>query len=141
MASRQARPYPPAHLQINGDDYPDLVVGDLVCTWAHRDRLLEADQLIDQTTTDIGPEAGTTYTWRLYVAGVLERQEACITATRCTCAPVATGGAFHVELLAVRAGLESWQMQTRDFTYGLAYLIDGSGASLDDGAGSLLVHP
>lgn len=61
---RQARPYPPANVRVNGAVAPDAVVGDAEITGFHRDRLLQADQLIDQTEPDIGPEAGTTYVVR-----------------------------------------------------------------------------
>jgi len=66
FAQRQYRPYPPADVQVNGVAYPASVTGDLVFTWAHRDRILEADQLIDTTQADVGPEAGTTYNLRIY---------------------------------------------------------------------------
>lgn len=35
-------------------------------TWAHRDRVLQADRLVDQQETSIGPEPGTTYTIEIY---------------------------------------------------------------------------
>jgi hypothetical protein len=38
----------------------------LTVTWAHRDRLLQADQLIDTTAASIGPEPNTRYTLAFY---------------------------------------------------------------------------
>jgi hypothetical protein len=65
------RPYPPGALKANADrwwieheittDKPNLKL-----TWTHRSRIIEADQLVDHDVTNIGPEAGTTYTARIY---------------------------------------------------------------------------
>jgi hypothetical protein len=66
MNQRQYRPYPPAKLRINGAAYPATISGPLVISWVHRDRLLQADQLVDSEAGGIGPEVGTTYTLRLY---------------------------------------------------------------------------
>lgn len=66
LDDRPDRPYPPGQVKINGSPYPDYIVGAHVMAWAHRDRLLQADQTIDTTQGNIGPEAGTTYTRRLY---------------------------------------------------------------------------
>lgn len=63
---RQARPYAPGNLLINGYAYPGTIDGDLTIAWSHRDRLLQADQLVDTTQGDIGPEAGATATLRIY---------------------------------------------------------------------------
>lgn len=67
------RPYPPGNMQVNGapwfaylhinDSFPEAVL-----TWAHRDRVLQADQLLEHEAGNVGPEAGTTYTVRVYDA-------------------------------------------------------------------------
>lgn len=80
------RPYPPGKLLVRGQrwyeqqslsaDEPMMLV-----TWAHRDRTLQADQLIDHDLGDIGPEPGTSYTIRIYDdKGTLLRTEAGIMA-------------------------------------------------------------
>jgi hypothetical protein len=66
LDQRLARPYPPARLRLNGTAYLDTVSGALTVTWAHRDRLLQADQLIDTTAASIGPEPNTRYTLAFY---------------------------------------------------------------------------
>ncbi|PKN58088.1 MAG: copper-translocating P-type ATPase [Deltaproteobacteria bacterium HGW-Deltaproteobacteria-14] len=40
MNRRQNRPYPPGNVKINNVAYPAVAKGDLVISWAHRDRLL-----------------------------------------------------------------------------------------------------
>lgn len=67
--SRMIRPYLPGNLKINGVSYPQYLYGQPTLTWNHRDRTHQ-DQLrslikhID--ATDYGPEAGTTYTLKIY---------------------------------------------------------------------------
>lgn len=66
MAQRQFRPYPPGQVKINGEAYPASISGQATITWVHRDRLMQADKLIDTTMGGVGPEAGTTYNLRIY---------------------------------------------------------------------------
>lgn len=61
MVGRFAKPYPPGNFKISGTYYPATVVSDLVFTWSHRDRTQQLATLIDHTSGNIGPEAGTTY--------------------------------------------------------------------------------
>lgn len=59
---RAIRPLPPGRVQGNGSYVPDvdaLVTGNLVLTWAHRDRLTQTSPVIvDHTGASIGPEPG-----------------------------------------------------------------------------------
>jgi hypothetical protein len=72
FGARANRPYPPGDLRVGGIAYPDTIqlTGDLVFTWAHRDRKTQADfffgQVLDTLAASIGPEIGTTYTIRFY---------------------------------------------------------------------------
>lgn len=116
MAARAARPYPPAGLTVGGVAWPVQGIGEIELEWAHRDRLLQADQLVDQAAGSIGPETGTTYTVRTYVDDVLDDEQAGITGTAATVLPSGNGVA-RVEVVAVRDGLESWQAQVREFQY------------------------
>ena len=61
MVGRFAKPYPPGNLRLMGLSYPTQVTDDLIVTWAHRDKTLQLATLIDHTSGNIGPEAGTTY--------------------------------------------------------------------------------
>lgn len=116
LARRQIRPYPPGNLRVRGTAYPALVSGSIVLTWSHRDRLLQADQLIDTAQGDIGPEPGTTYTVRVYLDGALNSTASGITTTTVT--PTVTGnGAVRIEIDAVRDGYTSWLPLTASFSY------------------------
>lgn len=117
FVQRQARPYPPGKLTIAGVAYPDAVPDPFTVAWAHRDRILQADQLIDSTMPDVGPEAGVTYTLRVYLDGVLDSTTTGITGT--SASPTVTApGMVRVEVTAVRDGLESWQALAAVFSYG-----------------------
>ena len=109
IAGRPARPYPPAAVEINGESYPATLIGDAVITWRHRDRLQQADQLVDQTMASIGPEPGTTYTVRnVDVATDTETHiETGITGTTWTVPAADLAGANRLEVYSVRDGLES----------------------------------
>lgn len=65
---RQYRPYPPGNVLVNTTAYPEWIDGlaALALTWAHRDRLAQTAYLVEQDEASIGPEAGTTYTLRVY---------------------------------------------------------------------------
>lgn len=126
LASRQARPYPPADLLLNGERHPADLVGDVELTFAHRDRVLQADTLVDATEASIGPEPGTTYTALIY-----DREDDSLvhTETGITASPhVLTADLFptlsRLELFAVRDGLASWQRQRRDFVMGFEISAD-----------------
>lgn len=120
MAQRFVRPYPPGNVKINGVSYPSSVAGDLGITWSHRDRTLQTAYLVEQSEGNIGPEAGTTYTVRIYNAqtgGTIIRTYSGITGTSqaYTTAQATTdnGGTkpanIRVEVESVRDGYVSWQ--------------------------------
>lgn len=68
MDQRQYRPYPPGKLAVNTAAYPEWIDGfaELGLSWAHRDRLTQTAYLVEQSESSIGPEAGTTYTLKIY---------------------------------------------------------------------------
>ena len=110
LQGRQGRPYPPGKLLIGGSAYPTSVTGDVVLSWAHRDRLMQADQLIDASMGSIGPEAGVTYSARLLRA---DTQAVLISQTGIAGSTAALSTTYEgdvvVEVWAVREGMESWQ--------------------------------
>lgn len=67
LVGRFGKPYPPAQIRLNGQEYPDVVYDNIVTTWVHRDRTTQTGvTLIDQYAGSIGPEIGTTYNIRYY---------------------------------------------------------------------------
>jgi hypothetical protein len=119
LDNRPQRPYPPGNVKLNGDRYPASTVGDIVITWSHRDRTQQTAYIVDQTETDIGPEASTTYTIRIYntVGNVLEHTESALAGKTWTYTQAARladfGGAgphsIRFEIESERSGLESYQ--------------------------------
>ncbi|HDS1128082.1 TPA: hypothetical protein QDZ98_000847 [Stenotrophomonas maltophilia] len=143
MRRRQIRPYPPARLRINGDVYPAEAWGaggTVVASWAHRDRLLQADQLVDSEQSSIGPEPGTTYTARWYLQDTLVRTQIGITApTDSYLPPAGSGGkTLRVEIEAVRDGFTSWQRLLHTFLY-RAQLVTEAGDRLVTEAGNPII--
>ncbi|HDS1629990.1 TPA: hypothetical protein QEL45_004075 [Stenotrophomonas maltophilia] len=143
MRRRHVRPYPPGRLRINGDAYPAEAWGTggtVVATWAHRDRLLQADQLVDSEQSSIGPEPGTTYTARWYLQNTLVREQVGITATTDSyLPPVGSGGkTLRVEIEAVRAGFISWQRLQHTFLY-RAQLVTEAGDRIVTEAGDPII--
>jgi hypothetical protein len=69
---RFARPYPPGLMQANGVSWfsatqtIDNTHPAVALTWTHRDRITQSDQLIEHGAASVGPEAGVTYTVRVY---------------------------------------------------------------------------
>ena len=115
LASRAARPYPPGNFKIDGEAYPEYISGggEHLFNWAHRDRLLQAEQLIDTTQGDIGAEPETTYSIEIYRqdTGALVASATDLTGTSWTWADSLGSyeGLLKVRLWAVRDGLDSWQ--------------------------------
>ena len=108
MAQRANRPYPPGLLMVNGTSYPSVALSPLTVAWAHRDRLLQADQLVDSSVGNIGPEPGTTYSARLVAQdnGIVLASHSGISATAVSLSS-SYEGAVTLELWSVRGGLES----------------------------------
>lgn len=134
MNRRQNRPYPPGNVKINNVAYPAVAKGDLVISWAHRDRLSQTVTLVPQTNGNIGPEAGVTYTLRIYgEAGSLRRTYSGLTGASQTYTladDTADSGlgrpnaALRIELESNRSGVISLQKHSIAFEragYGLHY--------------------
>ena len=119
LVGRQALPYPPGNLRLNGTSYPTEVTGEVTVSVSHRDRLLQADQLIDTLQGDIGPEAGTEYRFRFYSGTTLRRtvQQPDTSYTYLLGTEISDGGPFNplrVVVDSVRGGVYS--LQAHDIT-------------------------
>lgn len=116
FAQRIARPYPPAKLRLNDEADPTYLFGTIIATWVHRDRIAQADQLLDTEAATTGPEAGTTYTVRTYVDDVLDDTQTGIAGATASVTPSADG-TVRIEIESERDGLPSWQAQVREFAW------------------------
>jgi hypothetical protein len=121
LAGRQALPYPPGRIRLNGQTEPAVVAGDLTVAWAHRDRTQQTAYLVQQDEGDIGPELGVTYTLRIRNRnGMLAHTETGLlgttfiwTAAVAALDAGALGDRITAEISAEHDGLSSWQPQVR----------------------------
>lgn len=124
IAGRQGRPLPPGNMRVNGrpligfaDNGSVTTSGDIVLTWAHRDRRLIQDRLIDTNAVSIGPEAGTTYSVRVYASAAATQPVRAVTGivgttwtyTTAMISADSTGNGAWYEVESVRDGLPSFQ--------------------------------
>lgn len=118
FSQRIYRPYAPGGLKINGQAYPSTLSGPLTTTWAHRDRITQADQLIDTTASDVGPESGVAYTVSYQQPpGTQIANEAGIAGTAATPYSFPSDGMVRVAVSAIRDGVDSWQAIAATFNY------------------------
>lgn len=107
MDARPNRPYPPGKVRLNGQAFPGQIASPLTVTWAHRDRLLQDDQLVDTEAASIGPEPNTQY--RLLVeqpiGTVVSDQTTALTAS--TAVALSDGIPARMQLWSTRDGVES----------------------------------
>ena len=104
-------------------------------TWAHRDRIVQQDQLVAHDEASIGPESGTTYRVRIYRADIATPVRtvtgittASFTYTAAMAAADSIGSAVWVELDAIRGGLVSHSVYRFRATYeGSGYGLSGYG--------------
>jgi len=125
MDGRALKPYPPGAILVNGESYPEVIEGEMVLGWAHRDRTQQTAGLVQQGATSIGPESGVTYTLRIYGEDdSLLRTETGLTGTSYTYTEaneLSDNGlgrlSYHlrIQLEAVRSGITSHQYQEREF--------------------------
>jgi hypothetical protein len=148
FSQRQFRPYPPAQVTLNGASPwgNPAITGSLQLSWVHRNRLIQADQLVDTSMAGVAPEAGTTYTVRVYdSSNTLVATLAGIDATALRWTP-ATVGSYRVELESARDGLASWQRHSFSFSISAldhSFYIAESGSNhyaTEDGSGAYLME-
>ncbi|MCL4778925.1 MAG: phage tail protein [Gammaproteobacteria bacterium] len=121
LTGRQALPYPPGRIRLNGQIEPAVVAGDLAVAWAHRDRIQQTAYLVQQDEGDIGPEPGVTYTVRIrdrndalvHTAPSIAGTDFVWDVATAAADAGALGDRVTVEISAERDGLESWQPQVR----------------------------
>ncbi|GEM_PF-2429985 len=123
-AGRMIRPYPPGNFRLPtgfaGDAYPYQLAGDPIqVAWSHRDRLQQTAYLVAQDESDIGPEAGTTYSLRLLDGAGVEVYAAGGIPGNSHLIPDAglTDGFYTVELSVARDGYQGWQQHVHRFLF------------------------
>ena len=117
LQGRAGRPYAPGAFRIQGEILPTALAGVLELTYAHRDRTLQADQLVDTAQGSIGPEPGVNYKGRLTRVDTGEALDAQSSSSASMSLFGAYDGLVEVELWAERGGLASWQVYKRRFNY------------------------
>ena len=128
LDARAGRPYPPAGLLINGVPDPGVVLGELQLTWKNRDRIIQADQLVDDSMPSTGAEPGQTTVVRYYLNDTLVHVDDDIELEETAFTP-SGAGLFRIEVGSLRDGLESWQFHVRELSLGNP-LLDESGELL-----------
>ncbi|WP_426977456.1 hypothetical protein ACNFX6_13830 [Acinetobacter johnsonii] len=69
IKARANRPYPPANVKINGQYFPSDILGDLVLTWVHRNRLQQTtSEVLGWFDQGVTIEDGVEYIVELYDA-------------------------------------------------------------------------
>lgn len=119
LVGRQGRPYPPADVQVDGESVFGLggEHTEPVLTWASRNRITQADQLVGHFDPSVSGEEGQTYNVRVFAVDDLETPLREVTGiTDLTWTYDATMQAADnppsvivIELESERDGITSWQ--------------------------------
>lgn len=108
LNERQIRPYPPS-ISVNGQLYPASVTAPVTVGLARRDRVTQADQLVDATQADITPESGQTGTVTFLQNGTQLAQQTGIAANAAAAWSPTNTGTYTIEAFSNRSGYSSWQ--------------------------------
>lgn len=117
MNQRAARPYPPARMRIAGQDAPAAVSGAFTVEWRHRDRYLQADQVIGQEEAGAGPDPMTRYGMRFRDAGGVELVSRSDIAGTTATVTLNTTGQVTMQLWSLNDDGVSWHQYQRVFDY------------------------
>lgn len=136
IVGRQGKPWAPGNMRVNGVPYGSAgtVTGTINLTWAHRDRKITQDILLEHGAASVGPEPGVTYTVRVYngeAATVPVRTALNVTGTTWSYTNAqrlqdGVGAVAVFEVEAVRSGVKSmfkyrFGVSTSDSGYGYDY--------------------
>lgn len=120
MGSRQARPYPAQQLTVNGTATPGELAGDLEFAWVHRDRIIQADTLVDAAAASIGPEPGTVYDLVITAPNgtvLVELLDIAGGTAEVPATAFSASTTVTATVYARRDGLRSWQSPALTFPY------------------------
>lgn len=133
LNSRQIRPYAPA-ITLNSAAYPASVTAPVMVGLARRDRLTQADQLVDATQADITPEVNQTTTVQFYSGATKLAEQAALTGNAATPWSPAKSGTYTIKAFATRDGYTSWQTAQWTGTIMVPLVLAGSYAAATKGA-------
>lgn len=105
---RQIRPYAPG-IKINGAAYPASVTAPVTVNMARRNRVVQADQLVDAGQADITPEVGQTSTVQFYSGVTKQAEQTAIAGAAAVPWSPSTTGTYTIKVFAVRDVYTSWQ--------------------------------
>ena len=139
ITGRALLPFPPALPKINGTRFDTAAAptGAFTLSWIERNRITQADTMVDQSMATVTPESGTTYTVRVYSSSaVLLATYAGITGT----SQLINSGASDTLTLQLESqcngltSLEHWVIPVT-FTNNSVGITDESGVQLTDESG------
>lgn len=136
IKARAIRPYPPANVKINNAYYPAEISGNLVVTWADRNRLQQTGgSILGYFDAGVTLESGVTYMLEVYEVDANNVEEVMLSISLGTVnsytvdlsAALATTVKFRVKLYSVRGGYESYQAFNHMFvtTFSAPYNLTG----------------
>lgn len=102
----------------------------MVITWAHRNRIMQADNAIEWTAASIGPEAGVHYALQVFSGATLLAEKLDIDGETATVASD-TAGPLTFRLWAIRDGLDSWQPVVWMLTQAVPDAVAGTSIAAD----------
>lgn len=117
MDQRAIRPYAPGQVRLNGSAYPASIAGALTVTWKHRNRVTQADQLVDNSMGDVTPAPNNRYGLRFLDSSstlLVERQDI---GPGTASVVLNYTGDVTMELYAISNDAVSWQKHVLTFAY------------------------
>jgi len=121
IVGRAALPYPMGRLRINGDFMPEAATGAMTVTWVSRDRVAQADALVDHEAGGITPSADTRWGLRVRAGNTTLVERADIAGGTATI-DLDFNGDIVIEAWAINDAGPSWQRHV----WPLAYTADAA---------------
>src|SRR5690606_29296941 len=123
IVGRAALPYPMGRLRVNGAYMPEAASGAMTVTWVSRDRVAQADALVDHEAAGITPSADTRWGLRVRAGNTTLVERADIAGGTATI-DLDFNGDIVIEAWAINDAGPSWQRHS----WSLAYTADAATA-------------
>lgn len=133
IVGRQNKPYPPQNFLINGENYPDSVIGTFPINWVHRDRLQQTVELLGTLDDSVGPEDGVLYTMQVVNLTDLTglRNTTAISGSSVQVSQMDYSGPIGVRLFSYRDSTASHQAHYHKLAY-IPYEMTNTATNLPD---------